>query len=163
VLNSLGKSLGTTFDCWVEKHSPLDMPAGALNRARDQHLAPPILAKIHHLIPAASQDLALGVTDVDLFAQGLVFIFGQAELGGRCAVISLTRLRQRYYSLPENRTLFLERAAKEAVHELGHVFGLPHCSDPKCVMHFSNSLMDTDKKRAAFCAKCRAPLKGLME
>lgn len=163
VLDSLRKDLEKTFDCRVEKHSAIEMPAGVLNRAREQYLATPILKKLHRFIPADGQDRALGVADVDLYAQGLVFVFGQAELGGCCAVISLTRLRQKYYSLPGNKALFLERAKKEAVHELGHVFGLQHCPDPECVMYFSNSLMDTDKKRATFCARCRKLLEGLME
>jgi archaemetzincin len=158
VLDLLKKDLEKTFDRPTAKHSAIRMPAGVLDRSRKQYLATPILTKLHRLIPSDSQDRVLGVADVDLYAKGLVFIFGQAELGGTCAVISLTRLRQTFYSLPVNKPLFLRRAKKEAVHELGHVFGLPHCPDPECVMHFSNSLMDTDKKRAAFCARCRMTL-----
>jgi len=52
------------------------------------------------------------------------------------------------------------RAVKEAVHELGHTFGLDHCSDPRCVMHFSNMLADTDRKGREFCPSCRARLAG---
>ena len=28
---------------------------------------------------------------------------------------------------------YKERAAKEAIHELGHVYGLDHCSHPECI------------------------------
>ena len=163
VLDFLRKDLEKTFNCRVEKHAAIEMPAGVLNRVRKQYLAVPVLTKLHRLVPTDSQDRVLGVADVDLYAEGLVFVFGQAELGGSCAVISLTRLRQSYYSLPENEAHFLERANKEAVHELGHVFGLQHCPDTECVMHFSNSLMDTDKKQATFCARCGKLLVGLME
>ncbi|MFQ6039016.1 MAG: archemetzincin, partial [Candidatus Aminicenantales bacterium] len=71
------------------------------------------------------------------------------------------RLRQEFYRLPEDRTLFLARCVKEAVHELGHAFGLRHCPNPRCVMHFSNSLLDTDKKTASFCQRCSRILKRL--
>jgi archaemetzincin len=43
---------------------------------------------------------------------------------------------------------------KEAVHELGHAFGLVHCKDFECVMHFSNSIEQVDLKANAFCRKC---------
>jgi len=41
------------------------------------------------------------------------------------------------------------------VHELGHTYGLGHCPDTHCVMHFSNSLRDTDIKSATFCPACQ--------
>jgi archaemetzincin len=46
------------------------------------------------------------------------------------------------------------RALKEAVHELGHTLGLVHCPEAGCVMHFSNTLADTDCKSHRLCAMC---------
>jgi archaemetzincin len=48
---------------------------------------------------------------------------------------------------------------KEAVHELGHTLGMEHCPDRSCVMYFSNSLADTDRKGEAYCSRCAARLK----
>lgn len=97
----------------------------------------------------------LGVTDCDPDAESLHFVFGLAESPGRAAVISLARLRQ-----TDDAARQSARAVKEAVHELGHMFGLDHCSDLRCVMHFSNSLADTDRKGRDFCPSCRARLDG---
>jgi len=98
----------------------------------------------------------LGIVDHDLYVPELNFVFGEASR--IAAVISLTRLRQGFYHLPENRSLFHQRILTEAVHELGHTYGLRHCENPRCVMFFSNSLMDTDRKGPAFCARCKSKL-----
>lgn len=92
----------------------------------------------------------LGIVDADLFVPGLNFVFGIAESPGRAAVISLARL-----GLDVGDRKKRERALKEAVHELGHTLGLEHCPDPGCVMWFSNTLAETDRKGAFFCAVCR--------
>jgi archaemetzincin len=162
ILGILEKDLEKKFECRVKRHKSIDLPNDALNPARGQYHSSLILQKARHLVEAKKQDIVLGITDVDLYTDGLNFVFGEAELGGQWAIISLARLRQSYYSMPENRAVFLARAMKEAVHELGHVFGLEHCPDPDCVMHFSNSLADTDRKSASFCPRCQKRLKGLI-
>ena len=73
----------------------------------------------------------------------------------RRAIIALPRLRQGLYGLPEDMALFCERVVKEAVHELGHTFGLGHCRDRRCVLAFPNALMDTDYKGPGFCTRCQ--------
>jgi len=85
----------------------------------------------------------------------LNFVFGEADVLARIAIIGLPRLRQEYYGLEPDQDLFLQRAAKEAIHEAGHTCGLGHCTDPQCIMHFSNSLGDTDVKTTRFCDACR--------
>ncbi|MEM2901069.1 MAG: archaemetzincin family Zn-dependent metalloprotease [Thermoplasmata archaeon] len=87
----------------------------------------------------------LGIVDLDLFTPELNYIFGQAEIGGNYAVISLSRLHD------VSHEKYISRMVKEAVHELGHTFGFHHCPDAKCVMHFSNTLADTDYKNETYC------------
>jgi archaemetzincin len=105
------------------------------------------------------EEVVLGVTGVDLTAPGLNFVFGLADPRSRAAVISLARLYPEFYGQPRDPRRFKARAVKEAVHELGHLLGLGHCPDPACVMSFSNSLADTDKKGPGFCAPCRELLR----
>ena len=97
------------------------------------------------------------VTDKDLYAAGLNFVFGLAWRG--VAVISSCRLRQEFYGYPPDRELFLERIVKEAVHEVGHLHGLTHCKDKSCVMAFSNSILDTDRKTHKLCKRCLRKLR----
>jgi archaemetzincin len=161
ILESLAKELEKAFGCGAEIQERMSLPQETYNEKRGQYSSSRILQKTHSFIEAKKQEKVLAIADVDLYVEGLNFVFGEAELGGQFAIISLARLRQSFYGLPENRALFMERAAKEAVHELGHVYGLEHCPDSSCVMHFSNSLMDTDKKKVSFCARCRQILEKI--
>ncbi|HYE34450.1 archaemetzincin family Zn-dependent metalloprotease [Methylocaldum sp.] len=125
--------------------TPVEIPAGSFNPSRRQYRAEAFLAAVRE----SSGVRALGITDVDLYVEPLNFVFGLAEKPGRAAVIASSRL----HAGTDAKT-YRERILKEAVHELGHTLGLAHCADPNCVMHFSNSLRDTDQKGADFCARC---------
>jgi archaemetzincin len=96
----------------------------------------------------------LAVTSVDLYVPVLTFVFGEAQLTGSCAVVSLHRLREEFYGLPPREDLMRERLVKEAVHELGHTFGLRHCDDWRCVMTSSHAVERLDVKSAEFCFLC---------
>ena len=157
VLEELKERLKQTFGCPLETVHEDYRLEKAYDSRRKQYLATKILSRLKKS-GVAKGEKVLGIVDVDLYAPGLNFIFGQAEIAAGVAIISLSRLRQDYYGLPPDEALFLDRAVKEAVHELGHTFGLEHCSNEKCVMHFSNSLADTDLKQAAFCSRCRPKL-----
>ncbi len=106
------------------------------------------------LSPSDLRTLAL--VDQDLYVPGLNFIFGLAQPERRRAIVALPRLREEFYGRLKNEELFHARMLKEALHELGHTFGLAHCSNSHCVMYFSNTLADTDRKSAHFCANCAA-------
>jgi archaemetzincin len=162
VLKILDTELEKTFNCRVERYEKMPLPQDAFNPRRNQYFCPHILNTLRSFMELDhEEEKVLGIADVDLYVHGLNFVFGQAELGGYFAVISLSRLRQSYYGLLEDKKIFKERAIKEAVHELGHVFGLEHCPDSACVMYFSNSLDDTDRKGASFCPRCKEILKKM--
>jgi archaemetzincin len=102
--------------------------------------------------------IILGICNFDAYSLGLNFVFGQASLTGGVAAIYLPRLRQDFYGRDADTSIFIERVLKEATHEVGHAFGLEHCPKRSCVMHFSNSLADTDYKAKDFCNMCTKKL-----
>jgi archaemetzincin len=104
------------------------------------------------------EEKILGILDLDAYSNGLNFVFGEAFQNGTIAVIYLPRIKQEFYGLKSNESLFFQRMIKEAVHELGHAFGLTHCNNKICVMHFSSALNDTDIKDRRFCNNCRNTL-----
>lgn len=152
IFNYLETELNKIFKIPVRVDSSIPLNTSAYNERRDQYYSPIIMKELQ---TKETNQIVLGIIDVDLYVEGLNFIFGQASSIERKAIISLTRLRQEYYGLKPNQKLFEKRALTEAVHELGHVYGLNHCSNPKCVMFFSNSLKDTDVKGYEFCKTCR--------
>jgi archaemetzincin len=130
----------------------------AYDAGRQQYGSIPVLEMVLKVCPPDARKL-LAVTDRDLYLPVLTFVFGQAQLGGRAAVISLARLRQEFYGLPPNPKVLVERACKEALHETGHMFGLVHCADRSCAMSLATNVQQIDGKHTAFCAACTARLR----
>ena len=158
ILETVEQSLQQTFSCPVEIKAQIGSLDYAYDPKRKQYLASLLLSTLRNF-KMKPGDRCLGIVDVDLYAPGLNFVFGEADISSGVAIISLYRLRQERYGLPQDEGLFQDRASKEAVHELGHTYQLSHCDDIKCVMHFSNSLADTDIKETTFCQKCQQRLK----
>ncbi len=100
---------------------------------------------------------------VDLYIPILTYIFGQAKLGGYTGLASLYRLRNEHYGLEPDYALLIDRFSKVIIHELGHTFGLIHCSNQVCVMRSSTYVEDLDQKEKQFCYKCRAELNRIEE
>jgi archaemetzincin len=157
VLAELGQSLQDIFGCSMEKGIKAELPHVAYHSRRRQYEATAVLSSLLKSLTGGGA-IILGVADADLYTQELNFIFGLADSNRNIALISLARLREEFYGHSRNNRLFMQRALKEAVHELGHLLGLEHCSDMRCVMHFSNSLQDTDIKSTTFCPNCQPRL-----
>ncbi len=138
------------FSCHV-RTEPLDI-GFALDSARRQYHSTAILAGLQRLTTDKSR--LLGVTSADLYVPVLTFVFGEAQIAGHCAVISAHRLREEFYGLPPNAELLRERLTKAALHELGHTFGLGHCSNWNCVMASTHAVERLDLKAVGFCPGC---------
>ena len=103
------------------------------------------------------QSPVLLVTDQDLFAGRMRFVFGLANRDLGIAVMSTSRLTEWVEDLTPSR--IQERILKEAAHEIGHLRGLPHCERESCLMSFSNTLEKVDLKLPMLCDACERKLR----
>lgn len=142
----------------VRSLGTIDAPAMAFDSFRNQYHSTRILAGLEASPQVDLVEYVLGVVDLDLYVPGMNFVFGEARCPGRVAVISTYRLQP---AGSDHLDLFESRIVKEAVHEIGHMLGLKHCSKASCVMHFSESIADTDRKKDRFCSECGPKMKLL--
>lgn len=162
ILQWLEKEMGDSLFSAVRALPPVPLPPDSYDSGRNQYISTRILREMLKDVPGDARKL-LGVTEKDLCIPILTYVFGEAQLDGTAAVVSLARLRQEYYGVASDRGLLLERLRKECLHELGHTFGLIHCPSRECVMYLSNTVVDVDGKGRTFCRACRVamgPLSG---
>ena len=142
-------------------------PQDAYDPVRGQWSSSRVLAWVAGQAPTDAERV-LGIFDEDLFIPVLSWVFGEAQLGGRCAVVSTSRLRVPAESTggwrallsrgKDPRAVFVSRLLKECAHEVGHTFGLVHCPDSACLMSRSSTLLHVDAKSASVCSRCRRRL-----
>ena len=132
--------------------SRMDSLKYAFDEKRNQYNSKLILKRLTEFPHNSLKFLA--ITKVDLFVPILKYVFGLAQVGGQCAIISTYRLRPQFYDHEPDQNLLMDRIGKTALHELGHSLGLTHCRDRRCVMHSSTKIGDTDFKRSDFCPTC---------
>jgi archaemetzincin len=155
LLPHLARSLAETFDMPCEIIPARMDPKFAMHAERGQFHSTEILRRLQNYVTAESWRI-LGVTELDLYIPILTFVFGEAQLGGPCAVVSAHRLTQEFYGLPPDADLLAERLVKEAVHEIGHTLDLTHCDDYRCAMAPSHAVEWIDLKEAMLCLECRS-------
>lgn len=153
VIRNLGRALSRYFDHEVMTMNVMAIPRNSFDQSRNQYNSTAILREIVGSAPGEGSKI-LGVIDRDICIPILTYVFGEAQLGGVAALVSLTRLRQEFYGLKPDEHIFFERLVKESLHELGHTFGLTHCSLGECVMQTSTRVSDVDRKGSDFCRDC---------
>jgi len=154
ILEWLRNEMGDCLMATVRTMPSIPVPVESFEARRNQYYSTKILKEMLGNVPQDALKL-LGVTDKDLCIPILTYVFGEAQVGGTAAVVSLARLRQEHYGLAPDRPLLLERLRKECLHELGHTFGLVHCPLRECVMHLSNTVVDVDTRGGNFCTGCQ--------
>ncbi len=152
LLKSIQKNLSDKFNLISELILPNLNLQDFYSEIRDQYYSTKFIE--YSLKNYNHYDKILTLTDFDLFVPILTFVFGEAQLNGKAAVVSAHRLYPEFYGLPPNEELFLSRLIKEINHELGHTYGLKHCRYFECVMHSSSNVDAVDIKSENFCDSC---------
>jgi archaemetzincin len=156
LLNEVSALLSNAFNSQSKILHGGQLPLSLANLKRLQYVGELVLRYITRF-RSIEDSIIVAIVEGDAYVHRLNFIFGLADPLANAAVVFLSRLRT---VLPKERDkeVFLARVRKEVMHEVGHVLGLRHCSNRKCVMTFSNSIFDTDFKDWKYCRSCAGKL-----
>ncbi len=153
MLTMAARHVGEMFGLETTRYTSFPEPDYAFDNRRRQYSSTLILQNLSRICtPDAVKFLA--VTEADLFIPMGTFVYGQAQLSGKIALVSFARLSQEFYGLRPNKELKIRRARKEIAHEMGHTFGLVHCRERSCLMSLSTEILQIDVKSEDFCAGC---------
>ena len=141
------------LDLAAEILTPLELPAAAIDEIQRRYNAATILSWFESN-PCGHYDKVISVFNVDLFIPTFAYVFGEARQGGKNALVSLFRLAKKNENRNPPSENLCERAAKVALHELGHLYNLLHCQEKHCLMHYSGGLADLDDIPLYFCRYC---------
>lgn len=133
---------------------PRPLPAQTYHVVRDQYHSTQLLEYLLNN-DLAEPFLVLGITAVDLYIPIFTFVFGEAQLDGKAAIISIFRPGGGAGDVRPPAPILLDRLVKLGVHELGHNLGLGHCRQQGCIMGFSANLEKLDQRKLEFCEYCQ--------
>lgn len=154
----IAANIQTMLEVPVEMLAAIVIPEEAFQPNRCQYDAGLVLKYIAEFsFPHHSRILA--ITDVDLCNPIVTYVFGEAELGLRLAIVSDFRLKSGEDETPVSEGIYYERLAKVALHEIAHTLSLYHCETPKCLMQLSPRLSHLDELDIFFCERCRFVLR----
>lgn len=150
-------NIQAVFDIATDVSKPWPAPEAALFPTRNQYNAAQIIKSLGD--SAQPPMRRMGIISGDISLPFLTYVFGEAHIGGRAAVISTYRLQRPHNGVVPDKSKVYERLARIAVHETGHLLGLSHCQTPRCIMNFSVGLDKLDTLGLGFCHYCRSVLK----
>ncbi|MGO9577903.1 MAG: hypothetical protein ACLP2P_00675 [Desulfobaccales bacterium] len=157
LLRRLRTAIAEHFPMPVRILDPKPLPAHTYHVVRNQYHSTQLLEyllKDEYVEPFR----VLGITAVDLYIPIFTFVFGEAQLEGRAAIISVFRPGGGPDGVRPPSALFFDRLTKLGLHELGHTFGLGHCRQEGCLMSFAANLELLDQKNLTLCDYCQVLL-----
>jgi archaemetzincin len=156
ILRYLRRAIARLLGLPVRILRPRPLPSQSYHPGRNQHHSTLLL---EYLLDDSRGPLrVLGITAVDLHIPIFTFVFGEAQLDGKAAVVSIFRPRGDAGGVRPPKNLLFRRLLQLSLHELGHTFGLGHCRQPGCLMGFSANLEKLDQKNLALCEYCQIML-----
>ena len=161
VPKSIAANILGCFNIKAEIAPSLKTPEYAYDKGRLQYNAGLILNALESL-NFSKYEKVIAVLNVDLFVPIFTYVFGEARQGGMRALVSVYRLIKKTDASAIPEDIMLQRAAKVALHEMGHLFDLVHCMDDGCLMNFSGGLEDLDKAPLSFCRYCSRYLRDAL-
>ncbi len=106
--------------------------------------------------------MIIALTDLPIYSSSevnILFLFGETHLKHRCSIVSTLKLKESFYNRKSDQNLFFQRIIKEVIHEIGHIIlGSEHCNENSCVMKFSKTIEEIDKKSYRLCSICNGKL-----
>jgi archaemetzincin len=154
LINRLATRIVSIIDTPVDILQGIKIPQESFNPRRNQYYSTIIMNKLE-LLRSSPREKILGLMDEDMYIPSMSFILSEADPHSKVAIVSTHRLRQQSLEIFDEEKLYFARTIKELVHNLGHLLNLKHCPNPKCVMHFSQTIFEVDGKSEKFCDNCK--------
>lgn len=160
LLAGISTNIKRIFRLDTRIESLIDDIAFAFDHGRRQYQTTPILEQLSGQPDPSSGTKIVALTEMDLFIPILTHVYGEAQLGGTACIVSTSRLLENLPLVQREKQLH-ERVIKEVLHELGHTFGLLHCKERKCIMHYCRNIRHVDQKSMELCRYCSVLLDDL--
>jgi archaemetzincin len=157
LVNRLATNIGPIFGRSVDILKGMKVPEEAYNVIRNQYYASIVLAKLER-VKANPRELVLGIAEEDIYLPDEAYVLGHSDPLMGTAVVSLFKIRQEFYGLPEDDSKVYGRLYKQSVHQVAHLFNMTSCRNPKCVNYYSQDMFDIDTKGEKFCDLCKRQL-----
>jgi len=160
LVNRLATNIGPIFNRSVDILKGMKVPEESYNVIRGQNYASVILNKLER-VKANQREFIMGILEEDIYMPDEPYIIGNSDTVSKTSIISLYRIRQEFYGLPEDDKKVFSRAFKQVIFHLSPLFDLPACRNPRCINYYSQKMFDVDSKGEKFCDVCQRKLSGI--